>query len=175
MKRRSSAAFAIVFQTTLLAGPISARAAEAGLAGTWAAADDPVAKQLIEQERRWGVDSCEPSTVVAEFLAEDFIGTSPRGQLYPKAVMLPPPGSLPKTGETNCKLLNAKVRFYGPDVAVIYGNESADFKGPHGKTVTRVLIWTDTVMRRGGKWQVIAVQDMVAPRGWTPAKWSPVK
>jgi hypothetical protein len=136
-----------------------------------------VAKQLIEQERRWGIDSCKPSTVVAEFLAEDFIGTSPRGQLYPKAAMLPPPAGVPqpKSGERNCKLLGAKVRFFGPDVAVIYGNESADFKGPHGKTVTRVLIWTDTALRRDGKWQVIAVQDMVAPPGWTPAKWAPAK
>ena len=176
MKRCSSTAFAILFQTALLAVPIHAHAAETSPMGTWAAADDPVAKQLIEQERRWGVESCEPSTVVAEFLAEDFIGTSPRGQLYPKAAMLPPPGSaLPKTGETNCKLLNAKVRFFGPDVAVIYGNERADFKGPKGKTVTRTLIWTDTALRRGGNWQVIAVQDMVAPPGWTPAKWSPAK
>jgi hypothetical protein len=153
----------------------NACAAEFG-PGTWAAADDPVAKQLIEQERRWGVDSCQPSNVVAEFLAEDFIGTSPRGQLYPKATMLPAPGApVPKSSERNCKLIHAKVRFYGPDVAVIYGNESADFPATHGKTITRVLIWTDTLLRRDGKWQVIAVQDMLAPPGWTPAKWNPAK
>ena len=179
MKRRCSAAVANLLQATLLSAALaissSASAADFG-PGTWAADDDPVAKQLIEQERRWGVDSCEPSSVVAEFLAEDFIGTSPRGQLYPKAAMLPAPGSPPpKTGERNCKLLKAKVRFFGTDLAVIYGSESADFKGPHGKTTTRVLIWTDTVLRRDGKWQVIAVQDMVAPPGWTLAKWNPMK
>lgn len=175
MKRTGSAAIALLLASAALALPGGASAAELG-AGTWAAADDPVAKQLIEQERRWGVDACEPSTVIAEFLAEDFIGTSPGGQLYPKAAMLPAAGAKPpETGESNCKLISAKVRYYGPDVAVIYGNESADIKDSDGKTMTRVLIWTDTVLRREGKWQVIAVQDMVAPPGWTPAKWDPAK
>jgi Domain of unknown function (DUF4440) len=179
MQRRASATFATLIQfflgSALLAGSGGARAADFG-PGTWAAENDPVARQLIEQERRWGVDACEPSTVVAEFLAEDFIGTSPSGQLYAKATMLPAPGSPPpKITERNCKLISAKVRFYGPDLAVIYGSESADFRSSRGKTVTRVLIWTDTVLRRDGKWQVIAVQDMVAPPGWTPAKWDPAK
>jgi hypothetical protein len=158
-----------------LLGAAGALAADFGT-GTWAAAGDPVPKQLIEQERRWGVDACEPSNVVAEFLAEDFIGTSPRGQLYPKATMQPAPGApAPKSSERNCRLLGAKVRFYGPDVAVIYGAESADFTVARGKTMTRTLIWTDTALRRDGKWQVIAVQDMVAPPGWTLAKWDPAQ
>lgn len=64
--------------------------------------------------------------------------------------------------EHDCKFLSAKVRFYDPDVAVIYGIESALAKGPDGKEALRTLIWTDTLLRRGGRWQVIAVQDMTA-------------
>lgn len=133
--------------------------------GKWADESDPVAKQLIEEERRWATVTCNPKDiyVVANFIADDFVGTHPKGSLYAKPP-IPPKGSpLPAMElEHDCKLLSAKVRFYGPDVAVIFGSESALANGPDGKEALRTLIWTDTVLRRGGRWQVIAVQDMVA-------------
>src|SRR5277367_3161292 len=57
-------------------------------AGRWADANDPVAKQLIEDERKWAVLDCEPNNVMAEILAEDFVGTSPDGPTYTKADIL---------------------------------------------------------------------------------------
>jgi len=64
--------------------------------GRWADANDPIAKQLIEQERKWAVLECEHSNVVAEALADDFVGTSPEGPRYTKAEALaeapPAPG-----------------------------------------------------------------------------------
>ena len=133
--------------------------------GKWADENDPVARQLIEQERKWATVTCNPNDiyVVADFIADDFVGTHPKGSLYTKPALPPKGAPLPAMElEHDCKLLSAKVRFYGSDVAVIYGSESALAKGPDGKEALRTLIWTDTVLRRGGRWQVIAVQDMVA-------------
>jgi hypothetical protein len=138
----------------------------------WASETDPVARQLIEQERKWATLSCVPSsTIVAygtafigDFIADDFVGTSPKGNLYNKSDILVT--SLPKgwEPERDCKLLGAKVRFVGPNVAVIYGSESAAAKGSDGQYSTRTLIWTDTLLFRSGKWQVVAVQDMTKPK-----------
>ena len=37
-----------------------------------------------------------------------------------------------------------------------------------GGTLTRCLIWTDTWLKRGGLWQVVAAQDM-----WADCKEAP--
>ena len=142
--------------------------ARPGNHGQWAAANDPVAKKLIEMEREWALAACAPASAaaatythsVSPFIAPDFVGTSPAGPIYTKADMAPkqPPAEEP---ERDCKLLTARVRYFGPDLAVIYGSESAIVKGADGKEAPRTLIWTDTILRRGGKWQAIAVQDMV--------------
>jgi Domain of unknown function (DUF4440) len=130
--------------------------------GRWAAANDPVALQLIDVERKWAVLECEPTDVVNGYLAEDFVGTSPEGPLYTKADYLaepqPPPGSV-----HGCKLLSARVRFYGDNLAMIYGSETSVRKDKAGKEYNRKLVWTDTWVKRSGKWQIIAVQDMHMP------------
>jgi len=130
--------------------------------GKWADENDPVAKQLIEQERKWALLYCTPSNVIQEFVADDFVGTSPEGPTYTKSGLLgrhkaPAP-------EHDCKLLSAKVRFFGADLAIIYGSETAVRTGADGEDFQRTLIWTDTVLRRNGKWQLIAVQDMFEPK-----------
>jgi hypothetical protein len=135
----------------------------------WASQNDKVAKQLIEKERQWATLSCTPKILavaygtafIKEFIADDFVGTHPEGTLYSKSDML----KLPKDWEPeqDCKLLSAKVRFVEPNVAVIYGSESAIVKGTDGKKSMRTLIWTDTLLSRAGRWQVIAVQDMAMP------------
>jgi hypothetical protein len=130
--------------------------------GKWADDNDAVAKQLIEQERKWAVLSCSPSNVIEEFVADDFVGTSPDGPTYTKSGLVDRHSK--PTPEHDCKLLSAKVRFFGPDVAIIYGKETAVRTGPDGKDSRRTLIWTDTALRRKGKWQLIAVQDMVDPK-----------
>ena len=127
----------------------------------WADANDPDAKQMIEAERKWAVLDCEPSNVVAEALAEDFVGTAPDGPLYTKKEALVEDRSEKVRG---CKLLSARVRYYGPNVAMIYGKETSTRTGKDGKEFQRTLIWTDTWMKRDGKWQIIAVQDMRDPK-----------
>jgi hypothetical protein len=146
-----------------MAGSVSV-AAQAPVVGRWAAANDPVAKMLIEQERLWATHACKPNNVLQTLIADDFVGTSPEGTLYTKPEMLPKPGAKPATPtERDCKLISARVRYFGPDVAVVYGRESAIEKGADGKDKLRVLVWTDTFLRRAGKWQIIAVQDMDVP------------
>lgn len=127
----------------------------------WAEPGDATAKELIEMERKWAVLGCEQSDVIQEALADDFVGTAPDGKRYTKKDALsehrPPNGS-----EHGCKLIDARVRFFAPGLAVVYGRESSIHKDPHGKEFERVLIWTDTWLKRNGKWQIIAVQDMPA-------------
>jgi len=130
--------------------------------GRWADAKDPVALELIEVERKWAVLECEPTSVVNSFLADDFVGTSPEGPLYTKADYLAEP-ALPPGSVHGCRLLSARVRFYGDALAMIYGSETSVRKDKAGKEYNRHLIWTDTWVKRDGKWQIIAVQDMRMP------------
>jgi hypothetical protein len=129
--------------------------------GRWADANDPDAKAMIEMERKWAVLECEPSNVVSEALADDFVGTSPAGPIYTKKEALAEDRS---EKARDCQLLSARVRFYGADVAMIYGKETSLRTGKGGKEFRRTLIWTDTWLRRNGKWQIIAVQDMRDPK-----------
>ena len=137
--------------------------AQPAIQGKWADANDPVAKQLIEAERKWAILECEPSKIVEESLADDFVGTAPDGPIYTKAEALGEPAPAPGTVRA-CKLLGAKVRFYGSDIAIIYGSETSIRNGKDGKDHSRTLIWTDTWLKRIGKWQIIAVQDMYSPK-----------
>jgi Domain of unknown function (DUF4440) len=151
-------AFRFSLAALLVLGSYGAVHAQKSGEGKWADANDPVAKQLIEQERKWAVLGCVPSHVIAEFVAEDFVGTAPEGPLYTKAELT---GRHEKPApEHDCKLLSARVRFFGADVAIIYGKETAVHTGKDGKDIQRTLVWTDTALKRNGKWQLIAVQDM---------------
>jgi hypothetical protein len=140
---------------------LDATFAQTSQQGTWATDNDADAKLMIEVERKWAVDDCVPTNVVDEHVAEDFVGTSPTGPIYTKADLVKE-HSVPPAAR-DCKLLSAKVRYFGPTVAVIYGSETAIHKGADGKEFKRTLIWTDTWMKRNGKWQIIAVQDMNDP------------
>lgn len=127
----------------------------------WAESGDATAKELIEQERKWAELACQPSSVVQDALADDFVGTSPEGSRYTKKDALgehrPPSGAV-----HGCKLIDARVRFFAPGLAVVYGRESSVHKDPHGKEFERVLVWTDTWLKRNGKWQIITAQDTPA-------------
>jgi hypothetical protein len=135
----------------------------------WASADDPIAKQLVEQERKWAELACTPrdkivaatKALIGDLIADDFIGTAPSGALYTKPEMLKVAKDFEP--ERNCKMLAGRVRFVKPDLAVIYGRESAVVKGANGSYAPRTLVWTDTIALRSGKWRIIAVQDMVVP------------
>ena len=125
--------------------------------GKWAAPSDPTAKSLIDMERQWAEQECTHSAIVQTILADDFQGTTPEGKRYSKSKV----GSENFTAEAReCRLHDAKVHFFGENIAVVYGSESSIRKASDGKEYTRSLVWTDTWLKRNGKWQVVAAQDM---------------
>ncbi len=128
--------------------------------GRWASADDPVAKQMIQMEREWAEDGCTQKPVGVAFLADDFQGTAPGGERYDKAEALNRDASLK---ERDCRLDDAKVRFFGDSVAIIYGSERALRTDKDGKEAMRCLVWTDTWLKRRGKWEIVAAQDTAVP------------
>ncbi|HEY6373331.1 MAG TPA: nuclear transport factor 2 family protein [Candidatus Sulfotelmatobacter sp.] len=87
----------------------------------WASAEDKTAKYIIEMERKWAEGVCVENGVVAGLLAEDFQGTSTKGERFTKADELKDEKSIHTAHD--CGLDGAKVRFFGDDIAVVYGSE----------------------------------------------------
>ncbi len=150
MRRVATVAVAVLVLTFC----VSARAQQSH----WASADDPVAKYMIDMERQWAEEGCTKKNVAEKFLAEDFHGTAPDGSLYDRAEALKHDASLV---ERECRLDDAKVRIFGDNLAIVYGRERALRTPPGSKEALRCLAWTDTWLKRNGKWQIIAVQDAV--------------
>ncbi len=143
---------AILLMTICVAGTLPARADEVP------GKDSATVKWMIEQAKAWADQACGGKWVISDLLADDFRGTSPKGVRYERPTGEPP--NDPKTQwHTDCRLDDAEVRFFGPDVAVMYGSESKTVPLADSRTERRCLVWTDTWLRRNGKWQIIAVQD----------------
>jgi hypothetical protein len=116
------------------------------------------ANWMIGQARAWADQACGGKWVISELFADDFKGTAPKGARYEKPTGEPPYD--PKTQwSKDCTLDAADVRFFGSDVAVMYGAESKTVTLADGTPERRCLVWTDTWLRRNAKWQIIAVQD----------------
>ena len=126
--------------------------------GKWAAADDSTAKFMIDAERQWAEAACTHNKIAEQILADDFQGTSPEAKRYTKSEEVTDTGDRSKTAK-DCRLLDAKVRFFGESLAMVYGSESSVRKAKDGSDRPRCLIWTDTWLKRNGKWQIIAAQD----------------
>ena len=124
----------------------------------WAAADESTAKSLIDYERQWAEAGCTHNGIEKTILAEDFLGTSPHGSLYTKQESLASTSN--EKPEEACTLYEVKVHFFGDSMAILYGSESAIHTGADGHRHRVKLTWTDTWLKRGGTWQVVAAQDM---------------
>ena len=128
----------------------------------WAAPDDKTARFMIDMERKWAEGVCANNGVVSELLADDFQGTSTRGERYNKEDELRDEKG-PHSAH-GCALDDAKVRFFhvsGKDdnVAIIYGSEHAIGKDKAQPDAKVCQVWTDTWLKRNGKWQIAAAQD----------------
>jgi len=55
-----------------------------------------------------------------------------------------------------CALDDAKARFFGETLAIIYGSEHATGRDKAHPDVKQCQVWTDTWLKRDGKWQIIA-------------------
>jgi hypothetical protein len=123
----------------------------------WASGDDKTAKYIIEMERKWAEGVCVDNGVIAGLLADDFQGTSTKGVRFTKADELKDE----KGAHTahDCGLDGAKVRFFGDTLAIVYGSEHAVGKDAAQPNAKVCQVWTDTWLKRGGTWQIIASQD----------------
>ena len=90
-----------------------------------------------------------------KFLADDYAGVDSRGESETKADAL---ASIkdPQNAYSSCAEKDMKVRVYGDDAAVVSGHQvySGTYKGKSYKD--REILWTDTFVRKGGRWQCVA-------------------
>ena len=139
---------------------IAAAAVAANAAGesncTAVGPSDAVALQYIcRAEREWSRAVANGDTSVPKrILADDYVGVGSSGKRFTKAQMAAQP---PQTAQSVQSSDNdyVHVRFFGR-TAVNQGYDtvrSKDGRVSH-------LIWTDTWLNRGGRWQVVQSQDM---------------
>jgi len=125
----------------------------------WAADNDPTAKYIFDRERQWAESGCTQQ-LSADTFADDFEGTAPDGSRYDKAEVIKPEAGVT---ETACRLDDAKVRLFGDSLAMAYGNERSTRKLQGQPEALRCLVWTDTWLKRNGKWELVAAQDTAVP------------
>jgi len=115
-------------------------------------------RYIIDSERQWAESVATGDTAVLErILADDFVAVDPKGHFYDKATMVAETREAPKYFASN-RLNDVKVRFYG-DTAVAQGDETWERRSSERGR----FVWTDTWLRRGGKWQIVAAEDLIAP------------
>ena len=130
-----------------------------GQESRWGAPGEETVKLIIAAEAKWANSACSPQPDLKDVIADDFQGTSPSGRRYDKAKAI---ATDTKSVSRDCQLGEVKVRFFGDSIAIAYGEESA-VKTKDGKETKRCLIWTDTWLKRAGKWQIVAAQDTRIP------------
>ena len=115
-------------------------------------------RYIVESERRWAESvATGDSSTVERILADDFLGVDPKGARYDKTKMIADTRNAQQYFVSN-RLNEVKVRFYG-DTAIAQGDESWQRRtGERGR-----FVWTDTWIRRNGRWQIVAAEDLIAP------------
>ena len=121
-------------------------------------------QELVELENDWLQAFFKNDAVFADlFLADDYMGTDEHGDIRNKAQKI----TEIKAGahlSTSGLLNNIKVRVYG-DMAVVTGRHI--MKGLfQSKGYSSPYLWTDTFIRRDGRWQCVASHESKAiPQG----------
>ena len=116
-------------------------------------------QELIQIERDWcAAVMKKDAAALARILADDYTSVGSRGITSTKADELANLKGADSTG--NCVDSNLKVRIYG-DAAVVTGlaTRSGTYKGVAFKD--RQFLWTDTFIRKDGRWQCVASQGTV--------------
>lgn len=112
---------------------------------------------ILNSERQWAESVATGDTSAVEgILANDFVGVDPKGRLYSKQEMINDTRNAPKYFVSN-RLNDVKVRFYG-NTAIAQGSETWEKRsGERGR-----FVWTDTWLRRNGRWEIVAAEDLIA-------------
>jgi len=115
---------------------------------------------IIICEREWAASVASGDTAPIErCLADDFVGIDPQGRTYDKVSMVRETRSAPEYFASN-QLNEVKVRFFG-NTAVAQGHES--WQRHSGEPLRGRFVWTDTWVKRKGRWQIVAAEDLIAP------------
>jgi Domain of unknown function (DUF4440) len=138
------------------AAPAAPAAAIASATSNVDRADDRA--YIRKAESDWGESEVtRDAGVVERILADDFVGVDVDGAHYSKADALQEYRTRPSSYLSN-HIDAVEIRFYG-QTAVAQGDDSWQRKdGTAGKHV-----WTDTWIKRNGKWQLVASEDLVPP------------
>jgi Domain of unknown function (DUF4440) len=114
-------------------------------------------RYIKSSEAAWAQSvSTNDASVVERILASDFVWVLD-GQVWNKARAVADAKAGP--GDFLSDHLNyARVRFFG-DTAVVQGIETWTRKGARKGR----FVWTDTWVRRNGRWQIVAAEDMSVP------------
>jgi hypothetical protein len=126
----------------------------------WGSPDEDTFKFIKNVEAKWANSSCSPQPDLKDAIADDFQGTSTKGERYGKKEAIT---ADTKSLSRDCQLGEVKVRFFGDSMAIAYGAENRMIKDDNGKETKRCQVWTDTWLKRGGKWQIVAAQDTIVP------------
>jgi hypothetical protein len=124
----------------------------------WGSPDEDTVKLITTAEAKWASSACSPQPDLKEVIADDFQGTSTEGKRYGKEDAITPD---PKSQSRDCQLGKVQVRFFGDSIAIAYGAESRMARDKDGKETKRCQVWTDTWLKRAGKWQIVAAQDTI--------------
>jgi hypothetical protein len=128
--------------------------------GKWGSPEDPIVKFMIAAEAKWASASCSPQPDLRDVIADDFQGTSTSGKRYGKEDAIT---TDTKSLSRDCQLGEVKVRFFGDSIAIAYGAENRMAKDNNDKETKHCQVWTDTWLKREGKWQIVAAQDTIVP------------
>jgi hypothetical protein len=119
---------------------------------------------LKEIEDKWEASIKVHDPAVAQaYLADDFRGVSSKGKVMNKSNIL---SEIKKDTDTYTSAKNGKldVRVYGGQFAIVMGTSTEVGKDKTGKAFNRTFRWLDAWVDRGGKWQCVASQAMVATK-----------
>jgi ketosteroid isomerase-like protein len=115
-------------------------------------------QEITAGETAWGAAFVTGDVAtVQRLLTPDFMGVTDSGRAYDKASILKEvakvtPGGADQTGPLT-------IVFHG-DTAIVQGRERETDPPPSRKVTP--IIFTDTWMRIGGSWRIVAAQDTVA-------------
>jgi hypothetical protein len=127
---------------------------------TSTAVQGPVGTQLEQIEHKWAeAEVKHDPAMVAPYLDDTFVQTNPDNSVSTRAEVLDGIGKGDAT-LTAVDLADMRTQGYG-DAAVIMGRytEKREAKGKHMMTSGR---FTDTYVKRSGKWKCVASHDSVA-------------
>src|SRR5438309_8468002 len=79
----------------------------------------------VLSDRNQGVDFFAAATLLENVLADDFLGTNTRGELYTKSEAIERVKSRMRSANHLDKI---KIRFFGNNLAVLHGSESSSAK-----------------------------------------------